>query len=80
MAKLDKEQSCKEEIMKIEKYLVQHFAGGTAYFLRAMIWLYDEKNATCGNLRFYKNPEDVKANDTKAKSGFIACHYPSEQY
>ena len=66
--------------MKIEKYQVQHFAGGTSYFLRAMIWLYDENKATFANARFYMNPNDVPAHDTKASNGFVACHYPPEQY
>jgi hypothetical protein len=66
--------------MRVDKYQVQHFAGGKGYFLRAMIWLYDENNATIGNIRFYKNTDDVQAHDTKSSSGFIACHYPPEQY
>ncbi|SHO56504.1 hypothetical protein VQ7734_02273 [Vibrio quintilis] len=66
--------------MKIEQYQVQHFAGGTGYFLKAMIWLYDEDHATFANVRFYKDPDDVPAQDTKASSGFIACHYPPEDY
>ena len=70
----------KEGIVQIDKYQVQHFAGGTGYFLKAMIWLYDDNKATIANARFYKNANDVPAHDTKAPSGFIACHYPPEQY
>ena len=66
--------------MKIDSYQVQHFAGGTDYFLRAMIWLKAEDNTKLGNIRFYRNADDIQAHDTKAPSGFIACHYPAEQY
>ena len=67
-------------IVKIHSYAVQKFAGGTGYPLSAMIWLKDENNQDIANIRFYKDPSSVPANDTKSASGFIACYCPSGQY
>lgn len=67
--------------MKIANYRVLHTAGGTDYFLRATIELYDEGKKEIGRLNFYKKPSDVEANPaTKAPSGYMAFSYPSEQY
>ena len=66
--------------MKIKSYAVQKYAGGTDYPLSAMIWLKDETNKDIANIRFYKDPAKVPANDTKSASGFIACYCPSDQY
>lgn len=66
--------------MRVETYQIQHFAGGKGYALRAMIWLYDENNAAIGNIRFYKNPNEVSQFDSQSSSGFIACHNPPDQY
>ena len=66
--------------MKIETYQIQYFAGGNNAELKAFIWLFDEKNNSAGDIKFYNNPSHISTRDTMSKDGFITCHLTADRY
>ena len=66
--------------MKIDSYQIQYFAGSNKAELKAFIWLFDEKNDSAGDIKFYNNPDHIPPQDTMSHAGFISCHLTADRY
>lgn len=68
---------------EIKKYDVYYYGGGkntTGYTYRAIIGLRREDGSLLGAAYFHHNPDTMPNTDSQSATGYVYCHYRSEDY
>ena len=68
---------------EIKKYDVAYYAGGkmaNSYPYRAIIGLRRDDGSLIGAAYFHRNPEAMPDADSESPSGYVYCHYRSEDF
>jgi hypothetical protein len=70
-------------VIEIKKYDIAYYAGAknvAAYPYRAIIGLRSENDALVGAAYFHHNASTMPNADTMKATGYISCHYLTEDY
>ena len=70
-------------VLEIKKYDIAYYAGAKnlgGYPYHAIIGLRDESGALIGAAYFHHNRSTMPVADTQKATGYISCHYLSEDY